>query len=45
MQTRHTAIDSPLGELTLAADDDAPDGTVFPAPLACAHGGRSGPVR
>jgi len=30
MQTRHTAIDSPLGELTLAADSDALTGLYFP---------------
>jgi methylated-DNA-[protein]-cysteine S-methyltransferase len=30
MQTRHTVIDSPLGELTLAADGDALTGLYFP---------------
>jgi methylated-DNA-[protein]-cysteine S-methyltransferase len=45
MQTRHTVIDSPLGELTLAANDDALTGLYFPHPLARAHGGPSGPVR
>ena len=30
MQTRHTVIDSPLGELTLAANDDALTGLYFP---------------
>ncbi len=30
MQTRHTMIDSPLGELTLAADGDALTGLYFP---------------
>ena len=29
MKTRHTAIDSPLGELTLAADGDALTGVYF----------------
>ncbi|WP_068187029.1 methylated-DNA--[protein]-cysteine S-methyltransferase [Mycobacterium sp. UM_CSW] len=29
MQTRHTVIDSPLGELTLAADGDALTGVYF----------------
>lgn len=30
MTTRHTVIDSPLGELTLAAHDDALTGVYFP---------------
>ena len=30
MQTQHTVIDSPLGELTLAANGDALTGLYFP---------------